>query len=113
MVGFFIVPDGAPLRSDVPTLHLSTFARIMSNMEHWQGLLNPFPPRLPFGFVFAPRLDLPAPSVYQYIVPAEVMLRRDVRVWWFELEDWHRNRLYGPYWFYVKRAEPLRWPEDR
>ena len=110
MSGFLVVEDGLPLRSDVPTLHLADFDAIIeqSGVESYQGLLHPVTPPLPFGFVFAPRLEKGFISSNQFIVPAEVIERRDVPVWRFQLKRWgYKPGGYGDYWFYVTNAEPL------
>jgi hypothetical protein len=108
MSGFLVVEDGLPLRSDVPTLHLADFAAIIeqSTVESYQGLLHPVTPPLPFGFVFAPRLD-GILSFSQFIVPAEVVGRRDVPAWHFQFEPWqHKPDASGNYWFKVTKADP-------
>ena len=109
MSGFLVVPDGIALRKDVATVDFSTFSEIVkqSGIEQYQGLVNPRAPKTPFGFVYAPRLDSKR-SNYQYIVPSDVIERRDVRAWRFELKEWQRKPSFGPYWFYVTRAEPVR-----
>ena len=58
MSGFLVVENGAPLRHDVPTLHLADFDVIVrkSGVDYFQGRLNPVTPPLPFGFLFAPRV---------------------------------------------------------
>ncbi len=113
MSGILVIPDDAPLRTDVPALHLSSFARIIeqSTVENSQGLLNPERPPLPFGFISAPRLESGAASSYLFIVPPEVLERRDVPAWRFTISSWQPkpNAMgYGPYWFQVTHAEPLR-----
>jgi hypothetical protein len=111
MSGFLVVGDGLPLRSDVPTLHLAEFEAIieLSDVETYQGLLHPVTPPLPFGFVFAPRLEKGAFGANQFIVPADVIERRDIRAWHFHLEPWHpKSNGFGELWFYVTKAEP--WP---
>ena len=109
MSGFLVVADGTALRSDVPTVDMTTFAKII-NASHvediYQGVIHPEAPKLPFGFVYAPKVD-PPPSYYSYIVPPEVIERRDVPAWRFKLTDWNRMQPYSPYWFYVAHAEPL------
>lgn len=108
MSGFLVVPDGAPLRVDVPTVSMSTFAEIVgaSEIEKYQNLIHPDAPDAPFAFVFAPGLGRTI-SDYLYIVPSEVLERRDVAAWRFEVEDWQRTPQKGPCWFKVRRAEPL------
>ncbi|MES2196613.1 MAG: hypothetical protein V4517_19500 [Pseudomonadota bacterium] len=107
MSGFLVVEDGAPLRHDIPTLHLADFDAVVrkSGVEYYQGLLHPVAPPLPFGFVFAPRVEKGVLSLNQYIVPAEVMERRDVAVWRFQLKRWGYTGL-GEYWYLVTHAEP-------
>jgi hypothetical protein len=111
MSGFLVVDDGEPLRSDVPTLHLADFRAIIarSGVESDQGLLHPVAPPLPFGFVFAPRMEKGSLSANQFIVPADVMERRGIPAWHFWLEPWqHKPDAHGNWWFYVTKAEP--WP---
>lgn len=109
MSGFLVVGDGSPLRSDFPTLELSTFSAIIKQShveEVYQGVLNPHTPPVPFGFISAPTFD-PTPSYAAYIVPPEVVERQDVLAWRFEIADWNRYTPYGPYWFLVTHAEPV------
>jgi hypothetical protein len=111
MSGFLVVSDGEPLRSDIPSLHLAEFDAIVrqSGLEYYQELIHPILPSLPFGFVFAPRLERDSNSLYQYIVPPEVIERRDVPAWHFDLKRWgYKPDGPGEYWFYVTKAEP--WP---
>jgi len=110
MSGFLVIEDNLPLRNDVPTLHLADFEAIVrqSGVEIYQGLLHPVMPPLPFGFVFAPRLERDYPSYHQYIVPPEVFERHNVAAWHFELKQWQKKPTGFPYWFYVTKAEPLR-----
>ncbi|MDB5578715.1 MAG: hypothetical protein JWR80_3891 [Bradyrhizobium sp.] len=109
MSGFLVVEDGSPLRSDIPTLHLADFDAVVrkSGVESYQGLLHPVAPPVPFGFVFAPRVEKGVLSLNQYIVPAEVMERRDVAAWRFQLKRWGTTGL-GEYWYFVSNAEPWR-----
>jgi hypothetical protein len=110
MSGFLVVEDGLPLRSDVPSLHLADFDTLVrqSNVEFYQDLIHPILPPLPFGFVFSPRLEKESSSRYQYIVPAEVIERRDVPAWHFHLEQWrYKPGGFDEYWFFVTKAEPL------
>jgi hypothetical protein len=110
VTGILVLPDGAELRTDFPTLSSSHFAQFIkaSNVEIYQGLLNPVTPAAPFGFIWAPRLESAATSDFQYIVPAEVIQRSDVTVWRFQVREWNRKQPYGPYWFFVENAEALR-----
>ena len=59
LAGFLVLPDEMLLRKETPSLHLSEFEAIIkqSNIETYQGLLDPELPPLPFGFIFAPRLE--------------------------------------------------------
>ena len=84
--GLLVVPDGAAPRNDVPTVDLSTFSRIVgqSGIELYQGLVNPQSPKTPFGFIFAATVDSTG-SDFRYIVPPEVVERKDVRAWRFDL----------------------------
>jgi hypothetical protein len=109
MSGFLVVKDGEPLRNDVATLHLADFEATIkqSGVENYQGLLHPVMPALPFGFVIAPRLEKNIGSYRQFIVPAEVLERRDVPAWHFYLTSWrHKPNDLGEQWFFVTKAEP-------
>jgi hypothetical protein len=112
MAGFLVVADDEPLRSDVPSLHLADFDAIVSrsNMEIYQELIHPVLPPLPFGFIYAPRLEKGVQSLTQFIVPAEVLERPSVPTWRFHLLRWGYKPTagYGELWFYVTKAEP--WP---
>ncbi len=115
MSGFLVVANDAPLRHDVPSVHLADFEAIIaaSGVESNQDLLHPTLPPLPFGFVFAPRVEKGVESGRLYIIPAEVLERRDVRAWHFHLKKWGDLRsVYNyEYWQYVTMAEPWR-PSD-
>jgi hypothetical protein len=112
MSGVLVVKDDVPLRNDIPSVHLSEFEGIVrqsSIEEIYQDLIHPILPPLPFAFVFAPRLEKDARTVFLYIVPPEVVERRDVPAWHFNLKRWgYKPGGYGEYWFYVTKAEP--WP---
>jgi hypothetical protein len=113
MSGFLVVDDGMPLRSDVPTVHLADFKALIaqSGVESNQGLLHPVTPTLPFGFVFAPRLETGTLSAFQFIVPANVIERRNIPAWHFWVKPWHHinPNQNNDWWFYVTKAEP--WAE--
>ncbi|MCP1914588.1 hypothetical protein J2R96_007068 [Bradyrhizobium elkanii] len=115
MSGFLVVDDGQPLRNEIPSIHLSDFAAIIaqSGVEHFQDLIHPIMPPLPFGFVFAPRLEKDVIGEPLYIVPAEVVERRDIEVWHLDVKQWGQLHAgFGmPYWLYVTKAEP--WPAAR
>ncbi|MBR0896460.1 hypothetical protein JQ616_15980 [Bradyrhizobium tropiciagri] len=109
--GFLVVDDSQPLRNDIPSIHLADFAAIVaqSGVEHFQDLIHPVMPPLPFGFVFAPRLEKDVVGGPLYIVPAEVVVRRDIPAWHFDVEPWGQLHAgFGmPYWLHVTKAEPL------
>jgi hypothetical protein len=108
LAGFLVLPDEMPLRKETASLHLSEFEAIIkqSDIEKYQGLIHPEMPPLPFGFIFAPRLEKDAASVYQFIVPPDVMERRDVKAWRMHVKRW-QPETGGNWWLYVTRAEPL------
>jgi hypothetical protein len=111
IAGFLIVEDGMPLRHDIATLHLSEFENIIkeSNIETYQALIHPEVPPMPFGFIFAPRLEQDASSDYQFIVPPEVLEQKEIKAWRLHTKPWQKPGLVGGgfYWFYVTHAEPL------
>ncbi|OSI90186.1 hypothetical protein BSZ18_21915 [Bradyrhizobium canariense] len=118
MSGFLVVEDNQPLRDDVPSLHLADFDAIItqSGVEQYQELVHPMLPPLPFGFVFAPRVESGSNSGLLYIVPAEVVEHREVPVWHFDLKRWREKPDFerwfdkqddsDDYWIYVTKAEP-------
>jgi hypothetical protein len=111
MSGFLVVSQGMPLRNDVPSIHLSDFEGIVrqTGIEQYQDLIHSVLPPLPFGFVFAPQLETGGMSFSLYLVPQEVVVRRDVPAWHFHLKRWdHTPGGRAEYWSYVTRAEP--WP---
>jgi hypothetical protein len=108
MAGFLVVADNAPLGHDVPTLHLKDFEQIItkSGVEGYQGLIHPEVPPLPFAFIFAPRIS-GVSSDYQFIVPPEVLQRKNVPRWRLQLKSWNRKEGMGQYWFFATSAQPL------
>jgi hypothetical protein len=110
MTGFLVVADDAALRHDVPTIHLSAFADIVraSGIEEQQGLLHPRMPDVPFGFVFAPLVEVGPESYIKYVVPPEVIERRDVWAWRIQVkDDWQTKPGLDLWWLKVERADPL------
>jgi len=103
--------DEAPLRADVPTLHVSDFEAVVaqSGVEFYQGLTHPVSPPLPFGFVYALPVGTGTTEPNTFIVPAEVVERRDVQAWRFHVAPWaHKADAPGRYWSLVTKAEPWR-----
>lgn len=109
MTGLLVVPDKAPLPSDVASIHLSDFSEIISRsqLETYQGLVHPKAPDAPFGFIGAPRTEKGASSGLQYIVPAKVLLDKDVPAWRFTVENWEVKKSGAIYWYLVRSAEPV------
>ena len=109
LAGFLVVEDGKPLRDDLPMVHLSDFSRIIeeSGAQNDQGLVRPQVPPLPFGFIFAPRLEKNGESDRLFIVPAAIIERREVAAWRLRYEQWQRKPSVSPTWFYVTHADPL------
>jgi hypothetical protein len=107
--GFLVIPDGATPRHDFPTLEFSTFSKIIgqSGIEQYQGLIHPLAPKAPFGFIFAATLGSMG-SNFNYVVPPEVIEKKEVAAWKFVYEEWQRKPSLGRYWFHVTHAEPLR-----
>jgi hypothetical protein len=107
MSGFLVVKDDMPVGNDVPSLTLSQFESILglSGIES-QNPTNLVLPALPFGFVFAPRLERGSTSGSLYIVPSAVVERRNVGAWHFDLK--RGGYRLGGYGWYVTKAEP--WP---
>jgi len=108
MTGFMVVADDTPLPENVPTMHFSTFVEIFKNSdldELYVGLLNSRSPTVSFALVASARIENGATSNYQYVVPPEVLERRDVIAWQLEGQD--RNPNSEGRWFDVTRAEPL------
>lgn len=108
MSGFLVIDDKSPLPDNIPSLHLADFKAIVerSNIESYQDLLHPNVPPLPFGIVYAPRLEKDYASSLIYIVPAEVLERRAVPAWQFKMSQWGTKPGGSDYWFYVTNAQP-------
>ncbi len=110
LTGVLVVADGEPLRTDVPTLHLSDFVDIVrqSGVEADQPLVTPAPPPVPFGFVESPNLVPGEPTQYEYVVPADVMLRKDVLAWRLSTEPMPQKPGGGSFWLQATGATPVR-----
>jgi len=110
--GFLVVADDQPLPKEVPSLHLSEFAEIvtLSNNEIYQPLLKGRTPQLPFGFMVAPRMESGMASNNQFIVPAHVMLDKNVQAWKFTTAEWSKIEGNSIYWLFVTDAQPVDLP---
>ena len=106
MLGFLVVGDSEAPDPRLPSMQFSDFRRLIaqSGVEQYQGLFTPAEPTVPFGFVSAVRAERELSSQYHYIVPPEVLLRREVAYWRFDTIDW--NKKDWPYWVMVTRAVP-------
>jgi hypothetical protein len=82
MSGFLVVPDGAPLRTNVASVHFSDF-EVLLKQANLEPMLQPV---APFGFAFAPRLEKDVITSDVFLVPPEVLERRDVELWHFKLD---------------------------
>ena len=104
--------DDQPLRRDVPSLHLTDFAKLitLSNVEIYQPLLKGRTPELPFGFISAPRMEAGSASDNQFIVPAHVLLDKGVEAWRFKTAEWSRIEGNSIYWVLVTDAQPVKIP---
>jgi hypothetical protein len=109
MSGFLVVADGEMLPIGTPSLHISEFKRIIeySGIEYYQGLVTPQAPATPFGYIYAARAEPGLDSFYSYVVPSDVITRKDVSAWRLKIEEWQRKPGLGPYWYFVPRADPL------
>ncbi len=107
--GVQVVEDPDPRFWVLPTIGIGDFKTIVrrSGFEHYQGLVTPVVPSLPFGFVAAPRAKRGEPSDRLYIVPAHVLQRPDVTHWVFTVEDWQLKPPSTARWYLVTKAEPL------
>ncbi|WP_458760241.1 hypothetical protein ACSVBT_05410 [Afipia sp. TerB] len=107
--GFLVLPDSQRLPKDIVAIHYSDFAKIvaLSGVEGYQGLLHPQSPNVPFGFITVPRRERGASSESLYVVPPEVLLRKEVGAWKFSTADWNLIPGKSPYWRLVTRAEPV------
>ncbi len=109
LTGELVVADDEPLRTDVPTLHLSDFLNIVrqSGVEAVQNLVTPEPPAVPFGFIDSPNLVSGEPTKYRYITPPAVVVRKDVPAWRLETAGMPQKPGYEPNWLRVTSAVPL------
>jgi hypothetical protein len=100
MSGLLVVPDGEPLRAKVASVHFSDFEVLLRDANVYESILGPPAPVPPFGLAFAPRLERGALDSDVFLVPPEVLERRDVAIWRFRL-DLSRGRAE------VTSAEPV------
>ncbi len=105
MSGFLVIADGESLRTDTSSIHFADFKAIVTQAGIYQILLEPFTPALPFGFVFASRMERGAVAPSLFLVPADVLERHDVEMWHFVFDP---DRGRPSLWPYVTKAEP--WP---
>ena len=109
MTGMLVLADGEPLRRDVPTLHVSDFVRIVrqSGVEADQLLVTPEPPPVPFGFIASPDFVSGEQTRYDYIVPPDVLTRKNVQAWRLVTAGLPRNPGSENYWLRVTDATPV------
>jgi hypothetical protein len=109
ITGVLVVADDQELPTEVPSIHITDFAKLidLSHIEIYQPLLTGRIPALPFGFIAAPRREAGISSRNQYIVPPEVLLRRDVSSWKFYTVEWSHRPGKPTYWLLVESPEPL------
>jgi hypothetical protein len=109
MTGFLVIPDGEAEPRSVPVMRASEFAR-MVRATHLEGDFGPFLnqllPRVPFAFVGAGRVDGPNHTNI-YIVPPEVLGRKDVWAWRFTTRRWAEGERPWSTLRDVVAAEPL------
>jgi len=86
MAGFVVVPDDRPVPIDVPAMHRSEFTTAFqySHHESYQRLTLPSLSTA-FAFIVAPNANGTHGTLF--VAPAEVLIRRDVPVWHFTLEE--------------------------
>jgi hypothetical protein len=104
MAGFVVVPDDAPVPTDVPSMRRSEFTRAFeySGNESYQKLMLP-PSSTSFAFIAAPNTNGTRGNLF--LAPPEVLSRRDVPAWRLTVEDpFTEERVY---WFRVSAATPL------
>jgi hypothetical protein len=86
MAGFVVIPDDRPVPIDVPAMHRSEFTTAFqySHHESYQRLTLPSLSTA-FAFIVAPNANGTHGTLF--VAPAEVLIRRDVPVWKFTLEE--------------------------
>lgn len=114
MSGLLVIDDKSPLPHHIPAVHIADFEAIVarSNVEFYQNLIHPNPLPVPFGLVFAPRLEKDHVSSLIYIVPAEVLEQSTAPAWQFKLSQWSTKAGGSDYWFYVTSAQPWTPPQS-
>ncbi len=109
MTGMLVVADEAPLRNDVPSIHISDFVNIVrhTQLEESQDLVTPAPPKVPFGFIATPLRSYELEQLRLYIVPPKVLSRPEVAGWRFRTSDLGRTHDGNRYWRLVSQADTL------
>ena len=88
LTGIVVVPDDAGQTAGDGKMRWSEFEAIIrqANFEReWGPVLDNLRQRVPFGFVYAVRTDLPTQTTF-YIVPPSVLFERDVTAWRFVVQ---------------------------
>ncbi len=100
MSGFLVIPEGALLRRDFPSIPLKMFRKIIANsgIEQYERLSLPADPITPFGVVVAPGLFANGGALL--ILPQDVLLDRKATGWKMTLSA-------GAYWHRVENAVPI------
>ena len=109
MSGFIVIPDGTPRSYEVPELHVSEFVKIVRK-SHLESDFGPFLDevllRVPFAFIGTGRMD-GANFSNIYIVPGEILERKDVWAWQFTVRNWAPGEKRWSILTDVVTAEPI------
>ena len=109
MSGFLVIPDLESYPRTVPALHVSEFARLISESQiesDFGPFLKQVLPRVPFAFVSAGRMD-GSNITNIYIAPPDILLRKDVWAWRFTTRSWLPGEMPWSILQDVVAAEPL------
>ena len=110
VTGFLVVADGTPVLPNVVRFHASDFIYLMhvSAVEtEFRLTAQEIRARVPFAFIWAPRLDKPTDQYSIYVAPPVILDRPDVTAWRLRLHDWATARKPVPYIQNAIVAEPL------
>jgi hypothetical protein len=108
--GILVVADEDALPTEVPAIHYSDFERLVDRSgieKFYHGLVHPKSPTVPFGFIEAPLLEKDRSGAVLFLVPAKVMLQKQVRGWRFGTKSWQSRPGEQEYWYLVTTADPI------
>jgi hypothetical protein len=108
ITGFMVVGDDAPRPHNVPSLSASEFSKVIGLtvlQKDWGPFVQPLVASVPFSMIWTVYAEQ-AERTFIFIGPADLIRRREVKMWRIYLSEPEWKKKDAPVLF-VERAEPV------